>query len=691
MKRITRWLERNEPRIKRRLSVEEALLGGRFLRYTGYRLTGFALSRLLGAVTHVLEFTFLAAVFSLKGVIASLALQNTALIAGAFWWGCLEVLRARIRLEKSKNTIVARINLWLAWSARLGILAILVPLAVSLVDSRVRGRPLGVIDGYALVCGLRLALDLVSRTYYSGVYALRRVYRPIFSVLLAEPLGLVLILVFWRHLKYWSFPVGLAVTLLISRGLQIYYASRAYELLRLPRPRLRLRARRPRSIAGTTNIGDVIRGGLANLSTRIGSLLALTAMLTIMLGTDAPVEMVLALHLSATLLGAAAYWTQTFYPDFKKLERDAYGLLRARLERSLGAMAVVVGSILWAASAAVVYLFLGQFPVGTFIAALYPVFVSASYLSTLQLRDFARGMFSRLLISSGVMCGALVGILFIGGGGEVKVWSLLMTGALMSGVVVLWTARLWLPPQPASGVMPSLLAWVRAASSVKGPVRIARTTTRKASVTQCNAFALRIAEALGGRGASVVVPSARRVIWFEHEHAALRRSQLVTAGGGKIWSLDRTTFCDSGEQALATAVKQGLISKTEPAKAGPIESGKIEAAVAALIAAFRERFRDRGFVADLLATHADPALAGLLPAQRQAIWRDATHEVLLGRISGQISGFEVTSFRPAGEIRMLFAVPKTVSLDERLDWRGVVASANWKASISAGGDGAISP
>jgi hypothetical protein len=683
MKRITRWLERNEARIKRRLSVEEALLGGRFLRYTIYRLTGFTLSRLLGAVTHVLEFTFLVAIFSFKGVIGSLALQNTALIAGAFWWGCLEVLRARIRMEKSKTLIVARINMWLAWSARLAVLAILVPIAISLLDSRARNRPLGVIDGYALVCGLRLALDLVSRTYYSGVYALRRVYRPIVSVLVAEPLGLLLILVFWQYLEYWSFPVGLAITLFVSRGLQVYYASRAYDMIRLPRPRLRLRVHPPRSIAGTTKVASVISGGFANLSTRIGSLLALTAMLTIMLGADAPLDMVLALHLSATLLGAAAYWTQTFYPDFKKLEHDAYALLRARLERSLGATALVVGSLLWASAAAAICYFLGQFPVEIFIAALFPVFVSAAYLSTLQLREFARGMFSRLLVSSGVMCAALVGVLFIRGGGTVPVWSLLMTGALMSGIVVLWAARLWRQPQPTTGVMPSLLAWVRAAASVKGSVRVGRATTRDASVTQCQAFALRIAAALGGHGASVVVPSGRRVIWFEREQAVVSLSTLLSAGGGKIWSVDCANFCENGERALAAAVEQRLIATMAPST--------VEASAAALANAFRQRFPGLGLVADLLAVRSDPTLSGLLPVERQAIWRDAAREVHLGRISGQPSAFEVTSFRPAGEVRMLFAVPKAVPLEQRLAWRDIVASANWKASISTTNMGPVSP
>jgi hypothetical protein len=664
------------------MSVEEALIGGRFLRYTAYRLTGFTLSRLLGAATHVLEFTFLVAIFSLKGVVSSLALQNTALIAGAFWWGCLEVLRARIRLEKSKTTIVARINLWLSWSARLGILAILVPAVVSLVDSRARNRPLGVIDGYALVCGLRLALDLVARTYYSGVYALRRVYRPIVSVLVAEPLGLALILLLWRYLDHWSFPVGLAVTLLVSRGLQIYYASRAYRLLRIPLPRVRLRARRPRSIAGTTPIGTVVRGGLANLSTRIGSLLALTAMLAILLGTDEQLEVVLALHLSATLLGATAYWTQTFYPDFKKLEHDAYALLRGRLERSLGAAAVVIGTLLWAAASAAIYFFLGQFPVGMFVAMLYPVFLAAAYLSTLQLREFARGRFSRLIISSGVMCAALVGILFIRGGGNVPTWSLLMTGAIMSATVVLWAASLWRARPPATGLMPSLLAWVRAISSASGPVRVGRATTKEANVTQCNAFAQRIADALGDFGGAVVVPTARRVIWFEQQRAALSPSRLLTAGGGKIWSLDRAAFCNDGRNALTASVQQGLI--------GTIEPGEIEASVTELTRAFRNRFQKRGFVADLIAVRPDPTLAALLPAQRHAIWRDATREVRLGRISGQTSGFEVTSFRPAGEIRMLFAVPKEVPLDERLAWRDIVASANWTASITAVGGGSLS-
>src|SRR3954454_3472882 len=172
LERLTRWLQQRKVVSQERVSLEEALLGGRFLRYARYRLVGFALSRLLGALTHVLEFTFLLSVFRARGVIASLGLQNAGLLVEAFWWGCLEIIRAHIRAEVAKSAIVNRITRWLTWSLRLGLVALVVPCAISLTLCLTEKRRVNVLDAYALVCGARLAIDLVARTYYSGIYAL---------------------------------------------------------------------------------------------------------------------------------------------------------------------------------------------------------------------------------------------------------------------------------------------------------------------------------------------------------------------------------------------------------------------------------------------------------------------------------------------------------------------------------------
>src|SRR5438552_3728895 len=84
--------------------------------------------------------------------------------------------RAHIRRDESKSDISSRINLWITWSLRLAFLALLAPCAVSLARHATAKKSFTVLDAYAVVCGIRLAIDLVVRTYYSGVYALQRIH-----------------------------------------------------------------------------------------------------------------------------------------------------------------------------------------------------------------------------------------------------------------------------------------------------------------------------------------------------------------------------------------------------------------------------------------------------------------------------------------------------------------------------------
>ena len=674
MERLNRWLQKRALRSHGRASLEEALLGGHFLRYCGHRLLAFALVRMFGALTHVLEFTFLLNLFRHRAIIASVAVQNATFLVEAFWWGCLEVMRSHLRRDASKNEIVVRITAWLTWSLRLGVIALVLPVGSSIVLTTVASKGFGVLDAYLVVCGLRLGVDIVVRTYYSGIYALQRVRRPLWSILLTNPLGLLLILVAQPYVGAWCFPIGLAITVLVSRGLAVYYTTRMYKLARLPLPRFRLRNRRKEG-PSLIPVRVLLHAGFANLSTRLGSMLVLAAVITPLLAGDEASELLLALHAAATLLAGAGYWTQIFYHDFKRLEDEAYVLMQGRLHRALLGASFLVGGGLWLLAALSIAVLLGSLAVGPFASLLLPVFLATSYLSTLQVRDFVRGQFSRLIKSAMPLCAALLAVVLWGNRGTLPLWSLGMTGAVMSGVVVLWVSTL-AASGPITGVQPSLLKWVRALVATRGSVRVGRASTRDATPTHCKVFATHVADTIGGRGASVVLSHARRVLWFERGPSTSdsSRSDLVKAGAGKLQSLDLTDFQEGGRAALLAAIEKGFVSE--------VSSTSLESSTSSLVGAFREAFGDRALISDLCAKRPATALSRLPPQVRRAVWLDAAREARQGSVSRQRSGYEVSSFRPAGEIRLLFVIPRTEPIEARRAWRDRLRAANWTASAS---------
>jgi hypothetical protein len=654
-----------------RPSIEDVLLGGRFSTYAVYRLAVFMVARCLGTVTHVLELTVLLSLFSSKRLIGSFVAQQGTVLALAFFWGCLEVMRARLREETAKTEMIRRVEHWLSWALWLGVAVTLVPFA-GLAVLAVTGRHPPVLGLYVAVCCLRLGVDLVTRTYYSGVWALGRVHRPALSILITEPIGLVAIVLSYRVLGLYAFIIGLVATTAVSRGLAIYYTRRTYRLLRMPSPRFGL-FRFTRRLPGSASLLTVLKGGAANLTTRLGSILVLATLIGPLVAEASYTPLVLGLQVSAVLLGATTYYTQVFYHDFRRLEADAFARLRRRLERRLVPTAIAVGTLLWALSALVLYFFLGAWNLVAPVVLLLPVYLVLPCVSILQLREFVRGEFVRLLVSAMAVWIAMAVGGFLIEEPQMHSWSLTLALSLFAGVVVLALPFGRRKPS-TTGVHASLQAWVRSVSAVRGPVRVGRIAMPAATSGQCTLVAQRIAERLGSAGGVLALAPARRVLYYERGRPELTRAGIVVLAGGKVKSLDETAMCRDGCEAMAEAERGLLVVRRGSADSCTPSS---------LIDAFRQAFRC-GLVADLRTGRLSPDLTEIDRRTRRAIFRDAERECRLGTTSGQLSSFEVTSYRPGGELRILFAVPRSEPADVRQAWRDRIAAANWDASTVPG-------
>ena len=186
-----------------------------FWRFALRRLWVFLFARGWATALHVLELTFLAEIFVARPFVASLALQNATLIVDAFWWGALEGLRRRIRAIGSAHRCAGADH--------------------ALHDRRVGRRPVRLrraagarggwrwragtaptmLDAYALVCLLRLALDMVLRAFYSGVYAYGRVHRPAWAAPVAPTILVGATVALWPWLAGWSFVASLLASVLV--------------------------------------------------------------------------------------------------------------------------------------------------------------------------------------------------------------------------------------------------------------------------------------------------------------------------------------------------------------------------------------------------------------------------------------------------------------------------------------------
>ncbi len=662
---LARFLRRRARAADRRVSLEEALLGGRFARYAAYRLKWVALARGLGVITHIVEFTVLVALFSHRSLAMSVALQNATLLLDGLWWGALEVMRRRIRADGTKALAWQETSRWLSVATWLAIAVLAAGVIALGWRWHLRGTPPAVFEAYAFVCVVRLAIDLVSRTLYSGVWARQRVFGRWGVIMLAEPLGLVVVALGWRSLGAWSFPAGLLLNVIVSRGLTLFFTLSAYRVARLNRPRLSLRPP-TRKLGPPVPLRDVAWAAAGNLTARIGSALLLASFVRSPFNAVRLDPFPYVLQLAVPLLSAASSWARVFYHDFKRLEEIAAAALSRRLERRLLVVSVFVGLVIWGAVAAVAAWRVDLAVVRRPVAALGPVCVGLSLLSALQLREMARGAFVRLFAGSAATCAGIYVALWLGTSDDAIAGLMLATALSVGAIVIAVSGRAHTPA--TVGLHRDIESWVHGLAAARGATRVG-VLRLEARGIGARVVAERWAKRLGRHGAVVLPRDRRRLVWFEEAPFEATPEDRAALAAGLGHSLRLTDPAPDGRRALALAVAAGLLRERSTELADE----------ARLLEAFRTLFPE-GIAASLDGTHAPGGFAALEPRLRKRLWRAALRS---GR--QRDLPFEVTSFRRAGTVTLLFAVPRSSPREARLAWRTRVEAANWSCALGGNG------
>ncbi len=230
---ITRWFDRHARRERRRPSLEAALLSRSLWPYVWYRLRYFGLRLAARAVVHLVTFLFMSRVFSRASFVAAVAAHALAACSTSFWWGGLETLRGRIRAlhrNGQPQVIEAEVArwLWLGWRMAAGVLVLA---AAWRVWRAIGTGRFGPADLYVAVIFVRLALQIVTLALHSGVFAIRRVYRPTWAIVLAELAGFAAAVALWPIAGAWGLPLGSLAGALATSALVGGYTLEAYRLL----------------------------------------------------------------------------------------------------------------------------------------------------------------------------------------------------------------------------------------------------------------------------------------------------------------------------------------------------------------------------------------------------------------------------------------------------------------------------
>ncbi|MGB1226004.1 MAG: hypothetical protein ACPHCN_17945, partial [Mycobacterium sp.] len=183
MNDIDRWFKRTALRENNIVSLYTSLLTGRIFAYFRYRLRYSLLLDTSRFVVHVIEFLIL--LTSLGGLAAFtvIVLRVGSLIISGGWWGLLELMRERLRAfsrSGEREAAEREIGRWLVLSVVVG--SVLTIVLVATLDILLPPDHGVVGHVYAVLVLLELGVRFPVRVLHSGIYATRRIYRPLWSM-----------------------------------------------------------------------------------------------------------------------------------------------------------------------------------------------------------------------------------------------------------------------------------------------------------------------------------------------------------------------------------------------------------------------------------------------------------------------------------------------------------------------------
>lgn len=681
MDTLRHWLARHAAREQRIVFLEDALLGNRALPYVLYRLRYFGFRCLTSAVLHGIQITLLRYIFSSKVFVATLLLTGAASFISSAWWGALEVLRRRVRYlarEGHAHRIPEEVGRWLAlasWTAGAILAASLSWIAWRVGHDQ---QPFSVLHFYVLAVTVRLSAEVMTLTLHSGVYALRRVYRPLPAILLVEVAGLLGVLGLWPWLGSWSFPAAVLLSTGIASAVTVHYTLRLYHLLGwLPIPLGRLELRRLFRPAMFT---ELVAASLSYALMKMDGVLMLV-LFHPRVESGAGVSLFLLFACIGPAVRAGFNWAQLLYFDFKRLDVKCVRPLRRRYERLARRLAWGVGFALWGFACLLATVIL-QRDLGSLYWLLLPFFLSRSVLALAHIEAFSKRRYGALLGSGAVLLIAMLVLRATVVGSYYKLLGL----ALAAGIVALALRYARSAPlaEPGTRRVVPLTEWLDEIAGVRRPVRVhalrlapalshpaSRIPSPRAATNRWRQrrLASRIAARIRGRGAaSFMYPD--RVVWYVTGSGGVEPHTIIAWAGGLIGSLTSTSVAKDGASALGEAKTRGMLGRIDE---GAYRTGRTRST--SLVRDAFARMVPRGRLWSP-AGYTPQALDRLTSREKKAILAAACRFARHLDPNSRGSRFQVSGFALGGEFELIFLVDRSVSRRVRARWLTYIRSVN---------------
>ncbi|MCH9733723.1 MAG: hypothetical protein K0U78_04100 [Actinomycetia bacterium] len=687
MNDIDRWLERTASKRNHTVSLYVSLLSGKVLQYFRYRLQYPLLLATARFLVHVAEFVLLLSTLGGLATFTVMILRIGSVIIGGGWWGFLEVMRERVRTfsrSGERDAAQREVGSWLVLAVILAlILTIVAGVAVMLM------RPSGpdpIANLYAFLIVVELAISLPVRVLHSGIFATRRVYRPMSSMFAPIVAQLAVL-----GVGFYFYPAAaIIIAITVSNGLSIWitlhYVLGAYKLTGL-RPRYGTTARNFLPRLPKIPPWDGFMAMLSGVGLRLDAVLVLGIVgfygtatrsfdLTAGFASWRHIDAFEFFYLILPLFRGSYEGAGIFYFDFVRMRtHPALGVFRVYFFHKLLLVSPLIALFYWSLAAGLGLFYLHDIP-ASFLLALIPLFVVRTAIGMYQMRLFAEGRFDTHLVTTAILAGFLW-LVWIDSNPASDLVEI--TAAMIAQLIVLINLQHFrdrrTPPLPT---LLTLNDWMQALTQESEPVRVGSIAiTESITPQQRSAAVSLVQQTLEGKG-HLAFRSSTTLVYFQRSaggdteqdpHVAL---QTITGGAIKR-PATLPGAMTNGHDALDRIIADHWL----PAVYGAAAPDSTQA----LIAEFRGLFAD-GLAIDLQTREGTRDMRGL----EQKVLATALSKAIASLDDGvhvvRVSDRWLTPIYRRGQLRLLLFMPPDPDPAAFKSWLHIVKA--WNSVRSRG-------
>lgn len=536
MQALNQWLQRQRTAQQRLVTIQQALIGNAIPAYLRYRLRFFTFSTLIITAVHLIEFYLLTVIFSFTHIVSILMLRSIGMALSGYWWGNLELLRSQVRQAhraKNRERIDGIIASWLILATVLALITVATFTGVISYRYNNHISPAEVLFLiYVAVIGISIAAQFFTQTLHAGAYGLRRVYRPFWSIPLANIIGLLVLAAGWPLLHQYSLPLAMLISSILALLLTLIYTLKTYHVLGLQHF-LTPNIKAFKSLLQCYGHKEIWLASISSLLMRTEGLLVLIMLIGVHHTTE-QYESFILFYLIAPLISASFDWPRLFYFDLKRFNRQSFKPMLDRLNYHVLRVSLWVGFGLWLITLLIAVMYFQQFYTICFI--LLPFFLARAYSGYQQMLQFCANRYYDVIICAGsVLIMAIVA----------RGFELSIDGAIASLVAIIAAGILYLRQPHTICVqnldedpLPNVYQWIKEWNQHTTPPQAQVITIDDSNINRlANKITLRINKALHGVGKACMINDTH-VLFFQTK-PIITQEWLVSKLAGLVLSVNQ--------------------------------------------------------------------------------------------------------------------------------------------------------